>query len=604
MIILQEIAQGIALFPLLLPIWQERPLRQQDLSPGPYPYEPLGAQTVALQEEALTAFHTDFRALVASELGATGSERGGEVLLDTLPRQQDPDVIATMVTQLAHVPCEGNRLRNALQPLLTHESTTVRRAATRAYGLLPNARVERLVSVATKESEPAIRMLAWEALSRPDLAPRVRRDIVDQAAESEIPAVRAAAVSALCAHPSAAAKEGILRQTATNGPPPARRALAGAVPRLEAEMAFSLAQLLAEDRHPLVRGRLAEVLPEIEDQRVVEILLKLAEDPDPEVRRLSIENLGAFAVPESLRAIVAHYRDTANKVRAAAEASAIRLHDSIPVIDPTVTVLRERDPAARYRAYRVLEALRATDQAALIAARLRDEQKPANIAAAVDALGALGYVPSIRRIMERASHPSARVREAVADTLGLLDQEQSYPVLKNLAFDADQNVRYAAVVAIGRTGDGDTFASTLQTLLKNVSKFTSTDRRAACWAASRLRPVSRDNVSRMVVIATTPIIPMDMGMREYDVGEVLASTDFALAACALADADYRDEAERVLSFHATEPRPDASSSEMAFLSTPELREAARQARLYLDGKEIEATRRPLRPFPFSYRPAD
>jgi hypothetical protein len=157
--------------------------------------------------------------------------------------------------------------------------------------------------------------------------------------------------------------------------------------------------------------------------------------------------------------------------------------------------------------------------------------------------------------------------------------------------------------AIGRIGNGSVFSGTLRKALemvKDETKMSSDNRASACWAAGRLRPVDPKLTARLVKQATTPVIPDPMGMMMFEMDYVLASAAFALTQCGRDDSAARSQAEKVLRIHGATPDP-GTLTDTILVPTPEIKEAARQARAYLEGKEIERALRPTQEVVFSYK---
>jgi len=135
-----------------------------------------------------------------------------------------------------------------------------------------------------------------------------------------------------------------------------------------------------------------------------------------------------------------------------------------------------------------------------------------------------------------------------------------------------------------------------------TSIFGTDHRNAACWSAGRLRPADMALIRRLHTQATTAVVPTMMG-NVFEADHVLAAACFALVSQARDAAGMRATAEGVIAFHSRDLSGQPGAGGPGQLApSPELREAARQARAWLDGVEVEPGRRPTRSLQLPYRP--
>ena len=108
-------------------------------------------------------------------------------------------------------------------------------------------------------------------------------------------------------------------------------------------------------------------------------------------------------------------------------------------------------------------------------------------------------------------------------------------------------------------------------------------------------------MKRLVVQGTTPVIPTDFGP-VFEDETVLASVDFALAQCALDLPAVRPLAEQVMNFHAKAPGAGVAMGPGMLVPTPELMECSRQARAFMEKREVTPALRPTQDILLPYRP--
>ncbi|MCF7854368.1 MAG: HEAT repeat domain-containing protein, partial [Candidatus Pacebacteria bacterium] len=172
--------------------------------------------------------------------------------------------------------------------------------------------------------------------------------------------------------------------------------------------------------------------------------------------------------------------------------------------------------------------------------------------------------------------------------------------------DPDTNVREASLLAMGRIAH-PSFAPTLLTVLRSTSAgsdYSSKHRNIACWASGKLPSMPEDLAERLVRQATTPVIPV-MGMMMFEPDYVLVSACWALAEGTRRDAALTPFAEKVITMQSRDTTNSAGMGSPNELSpSAEVREYARQAQAYMDGKPVQAHRRPTRDVHLIYSKID
>ncbi len=595
------VAHVILLFPLLLPAWKDGPLTNSDLVPGPYPIHVEEAK-INFMQSGFEYVDYAMRARMIQNLGRSASPVAVDVLLRQLANETDERVQATILAQLANLPYDPAAILDVTVPLLEHSSTAIRFFAVNLYGALPDASAERLIEIATSDSELRVRRKAAARLQHHAAA--VNIDALAELRRADDPVMRADAWAASCYAANAGVNGPLFVEGAQSDDPGVRYAVASHLHAVGLPGAAQAMKDLTADPHASVRGATAATVGLLKNGTLLSALLTLAGDEDNEVRRIAIENLAVFPVESAAVTVVGKFGDPAAFVREEAEETAVALHAEHPMADLTVKELRKSNPNIRFRAYNVLGRVGADVYRDAIAEAVRKERDPILIAAALKALYRLNDTEHEKLLLGFANHEADLVRENCALALGNLSSAQVMDTLKTLIGDDASAVREAALYAAGQIAD-PFFSPIFLMVLKSTGErsiYTSKHRSYACWGAGRIRPVDKQLAQRLVTQATTPVIPV-MGMRMFEPDYVLASACFALAQCARDVPDILPLAEKVMAAHSKIPSREALRNQGPndLLPSAELREAARQARAYLNGEEITQRPRPTRTISMIYR---
>ena len=109
----------LVLFPLLIPVWEQRPLLPDDLFPTPYPIHMSGAD-IHMQRQGLGVVDAELRCILAQHLRQSGEPAAQEVLRSQLHTEKDPLVLATILQQFLFMPLEPPPAAAELARLRTH----------------------------------------------------------------------------------------------------------------------------------------------------------------------------------------------------------------------------------------------------------------------------------------------------------------------------------------------------------------------------------------------------------------------------------------------------------------------------------------------------
>ena len=589
----------VLFFPLLLPVWQTRPITSTDMFPAPY-VTVVPDEVMAKQHEALELVDAELRARVLMYLHLTRHPKAAATLHEQLARERSIEVIATVLEQLCLYKTDAG-MAAEVAPFLKHHDTAVRVAAVRLYGRLPVVKLTPVEELAAGDPQDRVRRTAWQVLCENPTrcSPTfLREHWTDTDARS-----RADALVASLSLPEATAARQTFLTACGDNEVIVRCALAVHLPEAPAALAGELCRKLARDPFASVRESVAQVVPKLGYGDLLPLLLELADDRDPEVRRLALVSLAGSGVPPAVDRAVAHLGDPTIQVHRQAEETLVALHQQTSVVPAVAARIEDPDPVVRFHVFRILGRLNAKEYVPALVEHMNREQRPVNIAAAIFGLAELHASEVAPEVLKFCAHSDVGVRVEVAHALGTMAVPTTYSKLEELVFDKAPQVRESALLAVGRLADGH-FSPMLLKVLQSVgakSGISGWDRNIACWAAGRTRPISMDLMKRLVVQGTTPVIPTDFGPIFED-ETVLVSVDFALAQCALDLPAVKPLAQQAMDFHSKAPGVGVSMGPGMLVPSPELIEYARQARAFMEKREVKPALRPTQDILLPYRP--
>lgn len=596
------IVKYLTLFPLFLPVWQERPLTDADLRPGPYPVV-VTAQQIALQREAFSQADRELRMLIARELRQTQEQSAFLILLGRLATEKDPEVLAGVVQQVDLSPFRPAGLAAVVTPLLEHSDQAVRYWTTDLYGRCEGADPAPLIKALSQDSSQAVQQVAAERLR--DLPGAVTVALWRSSGQHPDARIAAAVTVGYGLGPAAPEAPNELARQLPLSHEAVRFAVAARLGDMPPSVQQALIPVLTQDPAPSVRGEAVAVMGRLARPTDHARVLALTRDRDPEVRRRAVASCAAYPGPETLVALIDRLQDERTLVRREAEEVAVAMDRESPAGAAVAARLSAARFPGRGHLCRVLGRVGYAASAAAIHGTLADETEPEGVRDAVFALGRLGHRPAAGAVAALGTHASPLVRAGVGEALGRLTVPATYDTVRTLAFDPEESVRQATILGIGMTADGNAFSETVRRvlLLTRPEKMSSANRAAAAWAAGRLRPVAPELVKRLKVQATEPVVPGPMGEPLFEEDPVLANVDFALAALAREDPFARTTLAEVCSVH----RPNSSagaqvSGSTAYVASSEVAECALQAQEYAAGTPVTPRPRPTTTMSFSVEP--
>jgi HEAT repeat protein len=595
-------------FPLLLPIWQERPLSHEDFN-LPDPPTLVETEDIQFAVDGFKYADPELKESIIRRLGTVDGTNARDALIELLPAMEDA-ILRTAVLQAL----DGFRPlpKTAAVPVykcLTHDVAEVRQAACRiiAHAPLSPQIATRLLELAATDSDNRVRLAALQALT-PKQVRTVEGERLLPFVSNTSSSIRSAAWEAFLSakNDGKPVSQTVLSSVPKDDAQIVRFTVAGHLRPEHGSYAEDLLLTLVTDRKSAVRVRAAETLAAFEGESVHNGLLELLEDTDAEVRRAAVASLGKIAESATLPALVERLGDPSLFVRETTIETLIELNSSISVSEAVALALNATNPDAREGACEVLGEIDAEPFAPAILNLVSTEERPSNLATAVKALGKLRWRGARSMAVGLAAHTDAEVRRAVAFALGCIGDESTRETLVGLVRDSEASVRLEAIFSSGRLADAY-FVSLLLKVLDDVrswpSSFGSADRMAAMWSLARISPLSNDAVKRIHGHITHPVIPTPAGLA-FDKESVLVSGLFALAEIARRDpaaVSYFSSAQTLFS---RELAPGQIMSPSALVPTPALREYARQGRALFEhgaGVTLDSTPVPVRKIRLAYR---
>ncbi len=592
----------IVFLPLLLPVWQQRPLAPEDLT-LPQPSQFATPEALKLQLDSFNYVDPEQREAMLRNFGRVDTAAARDTLADVAETTDDAKLKATALAQLANFANPPEKLAHLALVSLTHKDLNVRINACRlAAQLPPNQQLaDILLQLALNNSDVAVAAAALDALrpnqitklQRARLVPLLRDDSSSNRRRRAWAAFLAPGVNAMSLNPELA--KTIMAEKSL----PVQVAITKSIRPVHGNQALPILSRLSDDPQKSVRAQAAAALAYFPDEHAQDILLKLLQDEDFETRRQAATGLAEFANFATVGAAIKQLGDPSAVVRRELVNTITRSATKVDVAGMVAQTLEAKNENARECAYVILERIDAKTLAPEILKNLKREKRAANIAAAIRALGKMEYKNARATVANLADHEDENVRIAAAEALGRIGDKTTRETLATLINDQKTPVRVAAITATGRLKDAS-FMPQLEKILldarRMTASFTQEDRMAAMWAAASMKSIP-DSFAKLVhQHITRPVIPTQMGP-VFDGEPVLASGIFALAQ--MARTTGTDQCRKL--FQAahrifTRAPENANSLPNSLMPSPALADYARQAELYLNRTPTEQIRAtPMKP---------
>lgn len=339
-------------------------------------------------------------------------------------------------------------------------------------------------------------------------------------------------------------------------------------------------QLLAKmSKDPAVQVRTFAASAKAAPKRV-QMHIALSTDSDSEVRRLAVLALRNYREPAAINALLNAMNDSYKPVRTAAEDSIIAMKPAAEVMDRIGNEYLSQKPAA-HSAVRVLGELKYQRFNEKILNILNTTTDTDMIIRTVNALSKLDYKKAATSIAKKATHEDSAVKVAVGGALGFLNVKETFDTLVTLSDDIDNPTSKSAIKAMGITKD-PYFIDCLMKVAKDVQIIA--DRRSfAYWSLARINKPSNPLVKLLKRNIMEKIIPVPQSPPEYDRDFARIGAVLALVEMGKTDSNAKNTVKACIA----ELRTPTEEQGMEYISSKLLQEYARQADLYMQGKNIE-----------------
>ena len=609
MTLLSGLTALMVTFPLFLPTWEQRPIQPSDLDFGP---RPVKMPTENIEWQAREGFkwadEAALRCRFIRELGKTAHPKATQLLLRQLNKEkEDPEVQATILRQLQNLPL--NDLPAAdwqiVNAYLLDRHRAVRREAVRLYALYDKCQPADLLKTLDKYEDSVTTRAVLTSVLQLDVDEPVSFKTLEKWRQSPEIDISTLAWTISCRAKDVEAHETPLETAGKNAELPVRFALAQEVDQLPEPLSSKMTALLSKDPDPACRARVANSIKNLQGPQYLQPLIRLAKDPDYSVRIAALASLATRPREETATEVAAAILDKSRLVRLQAESSAVTIFQQYePIADMVAAHLAAAKSVVRYHAYRTLGRMKAYEFRRVVTDALRQETRPDNLAAGLYAVYKLKATGAASLILEHGDHADAKVRAAAVKAAGILKPDQAHDFVVGRLKDEDPDVRYEAIVALGRNRDPQSPPELLMVLQSTSidSIFGETHRAAACWAAAQLANVPETLLARLQKQATTMVIKTPMGPI-YEGKLVLGSVALALGEIAQRQSNAKPFANTVLTRLGSTPGEDGLF-ETDFVADPTTREMARQAKALMEGRELNRVPRPTKKVPLSYKKID
>ena len=485
--------------------------------------------------------------------------------------------IMTALYKMKHIAkCSDTSM---LKACLKNDNTIIRGYGSALY-LDKTKDAKAILELLQTEKSLFVRNLLWSDLMR--FAEQCPEPLLVNLANSTNPLTRAGAVRILALKTPSPDSNDTLKKMAEDKEIVVRAYLAEGVAQRTAGGAQIL-EKLSKDSAVQVRTSVASAKSAPDRMKMH---IALSSDPDPEIRRLSIIALRHYRKPNAVNALLVAMNDNYKPVRTAAEDSLIFIKPSADTLKRIGEEYLNQKPAV-YSAVRILGTLNDQRFNAEIEKILNTASDTDLMRRAINALGDLNYKKASASIAKKATCKDPLVREAVGNALGVFNVKNTFDTLIKLSTDKVNIVRLAAIKGMGIIRD-PYFVNRLKKIISSVDIGAET-RAFGCWSLARINKPSSSVIKRLQKNALDDFIP-SAGEPRYDADFARIAACMTLIEFSKKDAAAKQAALKVLETLTTsteQQKIEQGRSSMELMSSPTLQEYARQAELYMQGKEIK-----------------
>lgn len=297
------------------------------------------------------------------------------------------------------------------------------------------------------------------------------------------------------------------------------------------EKTKALVEVALNAKHATVRAAGTRAVLKFPKPTFLNKLIKLSQDSDTDVRKAAIESLAEYADAKSTQALFLNLKDKELLNQKVAVDSLLKISKKFDISAIIEKGISQNAVGTRRWSAHLLGKLNKTKNAKAIAQQLSKEP---NFDARTEQVYALGQfkheLPA--KSIDKLSKDHERVRASLMHYLGKIDKEVYFKYMHEAAMkDTVKTVRWAALESAGNNGS-PWFNKTLVDIMNDLDKENMRDfqdRACACWAAGKIRGLSKKMIDVMILFMNRPTIPVVMGPNTYDNSQVLISIQFAFA---------------------------------------------------------------------------
>ncbi|MCH2205324.1 MAG: HEAT repeat domain-containing protein [Lentisphaerales bacterium] len=510
----------MTLLPAILPTWQEKPMPKNYLTYDLEGYKSEIALTNK-QKEALTVEDPVFRLNVLWKLSLLENEDAAKVMLDFIATENDPLMKTAALRYLYN--CTLPKDAKSTVEKLINGQTSEGIAAARLYCRFENADLAKVSKLLSNSSLKDKISLVKALAETKRITAKEWRQICKESTEYSF---RVVPLHEIARNPDDASID-FLKKILKVGSQSEKAVIA-----LNLKVNDKTMQLLAmclSEKHATVRSAAAAAALQIKGNKFHTKLINLSRDSDSEVRKSAVRSLQAYPNKSSVEALYKALGDKELLVQKVAVESLKVISKKFDIAPFISKGIQNGNVGLRRWTAHLLGFLIKKENANAIASQLKKEKDFDARTEQVYALGQFKYKLSAQEI-KKLSTDHERVRAALMHYLGKINDKKYFQLMHDTAMkDTAGFVRWASLEAMGRNGD-PWFNKTLLAIMKDLDKENMRDyqdRAVACWAAGKIRGLSKPMIELMIKYMKVPTIPVVMGPNTYDNSHVLLSIQFA-----------------------------------------------------------------------------
>ena len=513
----------VAALPIILPVWEKGPMPPEYLK-----YDNIGykseTEKTKLQSEGLKIKDPVFKMEVLRRLSLLESAEAAEVMYGFLKSETEPTLRAATLSYLYFCPPIAKHV-NLVEGLINNQ-TEEGIAAAKLYCRFKEAKINKVTKL-LKGSSTSHKVALVQALKESKkINPTQWLKILK---EDKSQSFQAAVLSAIASSQVNNETFSLIKKTLESGSLVQKTALASSL--TASEKTAALFPSMSKDKHATVRRAAAKGMGAIVKPSHEDLLIALSKDKDAEVRKEASSSLRNYPSDKTVKALIIVLKDPQLLTQKKAVESLMLISKNKEIMPLVAPSLSSGNFSSRRWAAHIAGNLVKKEHAALIEKQLRKEK---NFDAKTEQVYALGQFKHKldKAFITKLSKDHERVRAALMLYLAKIDVEEFFPFMHEAAMnDPIGPVRWAALEGAGINGS-PWFNKTLLDIMLDLDEENmrdAQDRACACWAAGKIRGLSKKMADQMKLSMNRPTIPVPMGPKTYDHSSVLISIVFAYA---------------------------------------------------------------------------